>query len=65
MKTMRKLLIKYVFIFIMGIVVVKVMSFCSNRVIMSDGDWDYYELNNSDDIQMMNSEIDMDDVYHD
>lgn len=65
MKTMRKLLIKYVFIFIMAIVVVKVMSFCSNRVIMSDGDWDYYELNNSDDIQMMNSEIDMDDVYHD
>ncbi len=58
-------MIKYVFIFIMGIVVVKVMSFCSNRVIMSDGDWDYYELNNSDDIQMMNSEIDMDDVYHD
>ena len=62
---MRKLLIKYVFIFIMAIVVVKVMSFFSNRVIMSDGDWDYYELNNSDDIQMMNSEIDMDDVYHD
>lgn len=58
-------MIKYVFIFIMAIVVVKVMSFFSNRVIMSDGDWDYYELNNSDDIQMMNSEIDMDDVYHD
>ncbi len=42
-------------------------SSCVGRMALSDEEWDYYEMQNShnDDIDMLNSEIDMDDVYHD
>ena len=58
-----KRLLRHIIVALLVLAVSGVVSACSRGVMYEDGDFDYTD-DAQDDLQMLNSEIDADDQYH-